>query len=73
MVMLKTDGEKVKTISVSDPNRELRKMHISLSEKIEKKGENFNAWWNSEEKVSEITIDLPDGFDAGKSVTINLE
>ena len=73
MVMLKTDGEKVKTISVSDPNRELLKMHLSLSDKIEKKGENFTAGWNSEEKVSEINIDLPDGVDAGKSVTINLE
>lgn len=72
IVMLKTDGEKVKTISLSDPNRELSRMHISVSGKIETRGENFTSVWDSKEKVSEITVDLPQGVDAGKSVTIKL-
>ncbi len=72
IMMLKTDGENITSISVSDPNRELRKMHISISDRIEKKGENFITTWNSEQKVSEITIHLPHGVDAGKTVPIDL-
>ncbi|SDL83186.1 polysaccharide lyase family 8 super-sandwich domain-containing protein [Kriegella aquimaris] len=72
IVMIKTKGDLVKSISVSDPNRELGKMHISISGKVNKQGENFSAIWNKKEKVSRISIDLPQGVDAGKSVTIAL-
>lgn len=72
IVMIKMDGEKGTEISVSDPNRELAKMHISVSFRIEKEGEHFNAVWNENEKVSELSIDLPQGVYAGKSVTIKL-
>ena len=63
------DGMK---ITVSDPNRELGKMLLTLSTKIEKTGENFKAVWNEKGKVSEITIDLPEGNYAGSSVTVDL-
>lgn len=72
IVMIKTDGEKVTEISVADPNRELGKMHISVSAKIEKTGENFNAIWNNKTEMSEVSIDLPQGNYAGKSVTVKL-
>ena len=72
MVMVKTEGDQVKEISVADPNRTLRKMHISLSANIEKQGKGFTSVWNEAEKVSDIAIDLPLGNYAGQSVTIGL-
>jgi len=72
IVMIKTNGNKVTEISVADPNRELSKMHLSISSKIEKSGKNFKAAWNEKEKTSELTIDLTQGNYAGESVTIQL-
>lgn len=72
IVMLKLKDDGVSEISVSDPNRELRKIHLTLSIKIEKEGENFKAIWNEKEKLSEIAIDLPQYNYAGQSVTIKL-
>ena len=72
MVMVKTDGESVKELSVADPNRTLRKMHVSLSANIEKQGKAFTSVWNEAEETSSIAIDLPQGVYAGKSVTIGL-
>lgn len=72
IVMVKSEGNYLSEISVSDPNRELRKMVLSISTKFEKEGDDFKAVWNEKEKISEITIDLPQGDYAGKSVTIKL-
>lgn len=72
LVLLEMKGERVREISVADPNRELGEMHIAVSSKIEKEGENFSAVWNDRKKVSKISIDLPQGVYAGKSVTIQL-
>ena len=72
IVMIKNDANGVRAISVSDPNRELSRMHISISGKIKKQGNNFSATWNKKKEQTEIAIDLPQGVDAGKSVTIAL-
>lgn len=72
VVMIKTNGQAVKQISVADPSRRLRKIHLTVNEKIEKSGENFRAFWNPAKGVSEIAIDLPQTVYAGKSVTIGL-
>ncbi len=72
IVMVKTEEGEVKEVSVADPNRTLRKMHISLSATIEKQGKAFTSVWNEAEKTSAIALDLPQGVYAGKSVTIAL-
>ncbi|MCF6358677.1 MAG: polysaccharide lyase beta-sandwich domain-containing protein [Draconibacterium sp.] len=72
IVMIKMEGEKVTEISVSDPNRELAKMHLFLSSKIERTGENYMSVWNEKLGMSKISIDLPQAVYAGKSVTIKL-
>lgn len=71
-VMVKTDGAAVKQISVADPSRKLGKMHISVTGKIEKSGENFRSFWNEKKEMSEIAIELPQTVFAGQSVTIEL-
>ncbi|NQU54889.1 MAG: chondroitin lyase, partial [Bacteroidetes bacterium] len=72
IVILHAQAQDGMKITVSDPNRELGKMMLSISANIEKEGDNFTAVWNEKEKVSEITIDLPQGHYAGSSVTIEL-
>ena len=72
IVLLKMDGLTISEISVSDPNRELRKMNLSISLKVEKEGERYQALWNEKREVSDISIDLPQGDYAGKSVTVKL-
>ena len=72
IVMARTEGPSINEISVSDPNRELAKIHLRLSAKIQKQGENFQAAWNDDEEMSEVVISLPQGDYAGKSVTVDL-
>lgn len=71
-VMVKTEGAVVKQISVADPSRKLGKIHVSVTGKIEKSGENFRSFWNEKKRVSEIVIELPQTVYAGQSVTIEL-
>lgn len=73
IVIIKTEGQNILEISASDPNRELRKMSLSVSVKVEKKGQGYRSIWNEGKGVSEISIDLPQGHYGGKSVTINLK
>ncbi|MBW8330637.1 MAG: hypothetical protein K0M40_01340 [Prolixibacteraceae bacterium] len=69
-VMVKTEGAAVKQISVADPSRKLGKIHVAVTGKFEKSGENFKSVWNKEKGISEIAIDLPQTVYAGQSVTI---
>lgn len=70
LVMVKTEGTNIKSISVEDPSRKLGRIHLLLSSRIEKQGAHFTSTWNAEKNCSEITIDLPQTVYAGKSVTI---
>ncbi len=72
MVMIKSDGDMIKEITVSDPSRKLDKMHLTVNIPMDKSGENFKASWNESEKITELSIDLKQGHYAGKSVTIKL-
>ncbi|MFK5972402.1 MAG: polysaccharide lyase family 8 super-sandwich domain-containing protein [Flavobacteriaceae bacterium] len=72
IIMIKTENNQLTAITASDPNRELNKIHISVSSRIEKTGDNFNAIWNKKNKMSNIAIQLPQKNYAGESVTIHL-
>jgi chondroitin AC lyase len=72
ILMLKMEDGKIAEISVSDPGRVLRKFHFTISSRFEKEGKNFKALWNEASKLSEVSVDLPEGVYAGKSITINL-
>ena len=72
LVMVKTDGNTIKELSVADPSRKLRRIHLTVSGKTEGNGENFKASWNAARGVSEIAVDLPQTVYAGQSVTIRL-
>lgn len=72
IILLKMDGGKITKITVADPNRELGHMNLSVSLKIEKEGKNFRAIWDEGKQVTEMSIDLPKGVYAGKSISIEL-
>lgn len=72
IVILKANPEQGLKVTVSDPNRELGKMYLSISTRIEKEGKNFRAVWNNEKKITEVSIELPKGHYAGSSTTIEL-
>jgi chondroitin AC lyase len=71
IVILKANSKGME-LTVSDPNRELGKMYLSVSSKIEKGGENFTAVWNDKKKQTELIIDLAKGHYAGSSITVEL-
>lgn len=70
LVMMKVGSGTVKEITVADPTHKLAKIQLSVPAKLDGKGGNFTNVWNADKKVSELTIDLPQGHYAGRSVTI---
>ncbi len=60
-------------ITVSDPNRELKTMHLSLSQRLDAEGTGYRVFWDEQEQMSELLIDLPQGQYAGSSVTVLLQ
>jgi len=71
IVILKAEGGRISEITVSDPNRELGRMMLTVSTKITRDGENYKTFWNDEKQQTEIIIDLPKGQYAGSSITLN--
>ncbi len=70
MAMIKMDGSRVKTISVADPSRQLRRMSITVSGIYAVKKEGLICLPNNQLKQTLLLIDLPQGVYAGKSVNI---
>ncbi len=72
IVMVKMEEGKIAEISVADPTEKLKSMEVRFNIPVQKKGENFNAIYDRISGVSYITVDLPQGVYAGKSVTVDL-
>jgi chondroitin AC lyase len=72
-VMLQMDGEHVNAISVADPSRTLGRIHLAISGYFAaEKSEILRVDYNKESDTTELTFDLPAGFDAGRSVSVRL-
>ncbi|MCE4563997.1 chondroitin lyase [Maribellus sp. CM-23] len=72
IVMIKMEQDKVISLSVVDPARNLGKYHLAISGKTANQGDNFIASWDEKSGLTRISVDLPQGVYCGKSVTINL-
>ena len=70
MAMIKMDGSRIKSISVADPSRQLRRMSITVSGIYAVKKEGLICLPNNQLKQTLLLIDLPQGVYAGKSVNI---
>ncbi len=71
IIMLKYKDQKLVQITISDPNRELKRMHVSVSTVTSPEGDHYSSVWNPDRQMSDITIRLPRGVYAGKSITVN--
>jgi len=72
MVMLITEGEKIKRIAVSDPTRKLTRIHFTVTSVIDKTGDSYRITRDEARGTSDVLIDLPLNEYAGKSVVIDL-
>ena len=70
MAMIKMVGSRIKSISVADPSRQLRRMSITVSGIYAVKKEGLICLPNNQLKQTLLLIDLPQGVYAGKSVNI---
>lgn len=70
MAMLKMEDNKISTLSVADPSRNLGKIVVTLSGLYFSKGEDFVCIPNQKKKETLVIVNLPQGVYAGKSVTI---
>jgi len=72
MAMAKMEGGRIRELSVSDPLRTLSRITVSVSGIYDSHGENFSTRPNRSKNSTTVTIDLPQGVYAGKSVTVRL-
>ncbi len=72
LVLLKLNGTKIKSVTVADPSRKLRKIHLTVNAEINQTGDTFRSVWNKDKQISELSIELPQTVYAGKSVTIEI-
>ncbi len=72
LVMLKTSGKQITTITVADPTRKLAMMHIKVTARLEGSGSNWKSTWNKNGKYSDVYIALPNGEQAGSSAVIHI-
>ena len=70
MAMLKMAGNKVKELTVADQSRKLSRLIITLSNIYTQTGKGFSCIPNTKDNTTQVTVDVPQGVYAGKSVTI---
>lgn len=73
MLMVKyTDAGEILTWGVSDPTHFLKKLHLSVNQKIVGVAqENIQTQWDNKKALTRIVVDLPQNEYAGKSVIYN--
>jgi chondroitin AC lyase len=72
MVMIKMKENKIEELSVSDPSRKLSEITMTVSGIYNSKGDGFFTTPNKSKNNTLVSIDLPQGVYAGKSVTVDL-
>ena len=72
IILLQMDGQELRQIAVSDPNRELGVFRFTISTRVNMVADNFKAVWNEQTGMSEIEIELPRDNFSGQSVSIDL-
>jgi chondroitin AC lyase len=75
LVMVGSEDGSIRSLTVSDPTRKLGKIHLRLNRCIEVASttDDVQARPNVRESNTEITVALPQGGYAGKSVTVQVQ
>lgn len=72
IVLIKSDGNSIQSLTVADPGRSSSEFKISLPGKYKPTSKAVKATWNRSTNTSLITMQLPDGVYAGQSLTVEL-
>jgi chondroitin AC lyase len=72
IAMIKMRGGRIEELSVSDPSRKLSRITATVSGIYDSKGDGFLAVPDGSKNSTKVSIDLPRGVYAGKSVTVRL-
>ena len=72
-IMDKMNGESIAEITLADPSRKLRRIAITVPGIYKASGYDFVALSDVEGKKTLFMVDLPQGFYAGKSVSVKLK
>ena len=72
MVMVHSEEQEIQKITVADPSRTLKAIHLKVSVPVKANSTHFRAEWHEEQGYSDITINLPQDNYAGKSVVIEM-
>ena len=70
MVMIQLEGEAIKKITVADPSRKLNAANVKVNAPLQLSGNDLQYTWDEEKKVSHLSIALPRGVFAGKSIVL---
>ncbi len=69
LIMIRSTNGQPAEISIADPSRGLSAVSIQVNKKIAE-GDGYEVSWDEIEGYSSLSIDLPQGHDAGQSVVI---
>jgi chondroitin AC lyase len=72
MAMIKMKGNKIEGLSISDPSRKLNRIIMTISGVYNSKGDCFSTIPNKSKNNTMVSVDLPQGVYAGKSVMVEL-
>lgn len=72
VVLLQMQGQQLKTLTVADPSRRMSRMAVTVSGIYKAKGDHFVTLPDATQKQTIFLIDLPQGVEMGKSVSVKL-
>ncbi|MCE7043219.1 polysaccharide lyase family 8 super-sandwich domain-containing protein [Dyadobacter sp. CY312] len=72
LIMLSRSGDKIKSITVSDPTGKLKKLKIEVNSKLAGTGAHWQTTYDSSLQISTISFSLPEEGMAGKSITADV-
>lgn len=72
MVMVRSKGQRIRSITVSDPSRGHQSLELTFGTRVRGGGFNFSTGWNRLEGSSVVAVDLPKDEFAGMSMTLSV-
>lgn len=72
ILLINLDGKSIQSLTVADPLRSRENFIIHVPGRYEGTSNQVKAAWDSSKNTTQLTITLPQGVYAGKSVTVDL-
>jgi chondroitin AC lyase len=72
LIMFSRGGDKIKTITVSDPTGKLKKVTIQVNSKLTGSSASWQTSWDTSRQLSTINFNLPEEGFAGQSIVAHV-